>query len=120
MIRITILTWLAVALMIPASAAADISGTWDFAVDTSSGSGNPTFTFRQDGEKLTGTYKGVLGEAPLTGTVKGDEIRFTIEADYAGQKLKLEYSGKILSPASMKGTARYGDLGEATWTAAKK
>jgi hypothetical protein len=120
MIRIAILACLVAAMLVPAMAVTDISGNWEFTVDTSSGSGNPTFVFHQDGEKLTGTYNGILGEAALTGTVKEDDVRFAFEADYGGQKVKVVYSGKILTPTSMKGTAEYGDLGSGEWTAKKK
>ena len=30
--------------------------------ETEAGSGNPSFNFKQEGEKLTGKYKGLLGE----------------------------------------------------------
>jgi len=75
----------------------DVTGTWAFQVETSGGSGTPTMTFKQDGEKLTGHYSGQLGEAPLTGTVKGN----TAEKD------------------SMKGTVKLGDF-DGTFTAKKK
>ena len=56
-------------LLLPlALLAADVTGTWDFSVDLDAGSGNPTFTFKQSGEKLTGHYSGALGEADLAGT----------------------------------------------------
>lgn len=51
---------------------ADVSGKWTAQVDTDMGSGEPTFVLKQVGDKLTGTYSGQLGEAPVTGTVKGD------------------------------------------------
>src|SRR5262249_29758925 len=39
------------------SGGADISGTWKFSVDLEDGShGDPTFVFKQEGDKLTGTY----------------------------------------------------------------
>lgn len=97
--------------------AADVTGTWEFAVQTSQGGGNPMFTFKQDGEKLTGKYVGALGESQLTGTVKGDSIAFVFKADQVGT---VEYTGTIESASKMKGTAKYGELGDATWTAAKK
>jgi hypothetical protein len=89
-------------------------------VETSAGSGNPTFTFKQDGETLTGTYKGQFGESPLTGTVKGADIKFTIKINAQGQDLTLEYAGKIESKDSMKGTVKLGELGEGTWTGKRK
>lgn len=100
--------------------AANISGDWNFAVETQAGSGSPSFTFKQDGENLTGTYKGQFGEAPLTGTVKGADVKFTIKINAQGQALTVVYSGKIDGKDSMKGTASFGEMGEGTWTAKRK
>lgn len=102
------------------SGAHNITGVWDFTVETSGGSGNPTFTFKQDGETLTGTYKGQFGEAPLTGTVKGDNVEFTIKISASGQSMTVAYSGKITGKESMKGIVALGELGEGTWTAKRK
>ncbi len=100
--------------------AANISGAWSFAVETSQGSGNPTFTFKQEGETLTGTYKGQFGEGPLNGTVKGSDITFKVKINAQGQEFEVTYTGKIESATAMKGTAKLGDFGEATWTAKKQ
>src|ERR1700682_4817317 len=97
--------------------AADISGTWEFTVETSQGSGNPSFEFKQNGEKLTGIYSGMFGKAPITGTMKGDDVEFTFEAATVG---KVRYKGKLESPTRMKGDVEYGDLGTGTFTAKKK
>lgn len=103
-----------------AQSAANISGAWSFAVETSQGSGNPTFTFKQEGETLTGNYKGTFGEAPVKGTVKGSDISFTIKVNVQGQEMEVVYTGKIESATAMKGTAKLGELGDATWTAKKQ
>jgi hypothetical protein len=104
----------------PQAGGTNISGEWSVTVETSAGSGNPSFTFKQDGETLTGTYKGQFGESPLTGTVKGADIKFTIKINAQGQDLTIEYAGKIESKDSMKGTVKLGELGEGTWTAKRK
>jgi len=98
----------------------NITGTWDFTVETAAGSGTPTFTFKQEGEKLTGSYKGQLGEAQLTGTVKGSDVKFSFKLSAQGQDLTITYTGKIEGADNMKGTAAYGELGEGTWTAKRK
>lgn len=98
----------------------NISGDWIFTVETGQGSGSPSFSFKQDGEKLTGTYKGQFGEAPLTGSVKGSDIKFAIKINAQGQDLTLTYSGKIESKDSMKGTVALGEFGEGSWTAKRK
>ncbi len=104
----------------PAAGSVNITGEWAFAVETAAGSGSPTFTFKQDGENLTGTYKGQFGEAPLTGTVKGSDVKFTIKVNAQGQDLTVTYTGKIDNKDSMKGNASFGELGEGTWTARRK
>ena len=99
--------------------AVNVTGTWLFDVQTSAGSGTPTMTFKQEGEKLTGHYSGQLGEAPLTGTVKDSKITFQIDVSIEGTNLTIVYSGAV-DKDSMKGTVSLGDAGEGTFTAKKK
>lgn len=100
--------------------AMNVTGAWAFTVETQAGSGSPSFTFKQDGETLTGMYKGQFGEAPLTGTVKGNDIKFTIKINAQGQDLTVTYTGKIDGKDNMKGTASFGEMGEGTWTGKRK
>ena len=111
--------WLLLLALLPVWGA-DISGAWDFTVDTGAGTGNPAFVFQQQGDNLTGTYKGLLGEARVTGAVTGDKVAFSFQGEYGGEKMKVEYTGTIESATSMKGTVRFAALGEGTWTAKKK
>lgn len=115
-IRVAVL----LALISTAAFAHDISGKWTFDVQTDAGSGSPTFVFKQAGEKLTGTYSGAFGSADLAGTVKGDEIEFTIEAGPADQKVKIVYKGKIASDSKMAGNVDLGGMGSGTWSGAKQ
>jgi hypothetical protein len=96
--------------------AADISGKWDFHVETDVGSGDPTFDFHQTGEKLTGTYSGQLGTAQLTGTVKGDTVEFSFEVSALDQNGKVVYKGAIGADGKMKGEVNLAGLGKGTWT----
>jgi len=100
--------------------AADISGTWIFDVQLDAGSGSPTFEFKQDGEKLTGTYRGQLGEAPLEGTLKGDRIRFTFKVSAGGDSVEVVYEGAVEGQDAMKGKASYGNFASGTWTGKRK
>jgi len=107
----------------PAAAAADktdVSGAWAFQVETPAGSGTPTFTFKQEGEKLTGQYKGAFGEAPLTGTVKANKIEFSLKVQAQGQDATINYTGTVEKDGTMKGTVTLGDLGSGTWTAKRQ
>ena len=95
---------------------AQVAGRWDFSVDTSAGSGNPTFTFKQDGATIRGTYEGAFGSAPLTGSIDGRKIRFSFNVDADGTKVLVEYEGTV-DGKTMKGTVKIGSLGEGTFTA---
>jgi hypothetical protein len=94
----------------------DVTGTWAFEVDIAGNQGTPTFTFKQAGEKLTGKYQGQFGEADITGSVKGNEIKFSFELE-GGRKVI--YTGTI-EKDSMKGKADYPEVGSGTWTAKRK
>ena len=94
----------------------DVTGKWTFQVETSAGGGTPTFTFKQDGEKLTGHYSGQLGEADLTGSVKGQDITMAFGVDVQGLHIDCTYAGTIESKDAMKGTVKLAGLGEGTFT----
>ena len=100
--------------------AADITGKWEFNVETGAGAGSPSFVFKQTGEKLAGTYTGTFGTAELTGTVKGDAVEFSFEASVADQKGMVVYKGKIESDTKMKGSVDLAGLASGTWTGTKK
>ena len=98
----------------------NVTGTWIFTVDTSAGAGVPTITLRQDGEKLAGHYSGQLGEADLTGSVKGQDITFTFTVDLQGMKLKNTYTGSIEGNDALKGTVDIAGLAGGTFTAKRQ
>jgi hypothetical protein len=109
----------------PASSApaSDITGVWEFAVTLDSGgTGAPTFTLKQEGEKVTGTYKGQLGEAPVTGTIKGSDVKLAYKVNAQGQEIEGTYTGKLTGSDTMSGTVTFSlsDLGSGKWTAKKK
>src|SRR5687768_4674498 len=91
----TVCASLVVASTLAAAQAANITGKWVFDVQTDQGSGSPVFTFKQEGEKLTGRYQGTFGEADLTGTVKGSDVTFAFKADAQGTAVEITYKGTI-------------------------
>lgn len=96
--------------------ATDVTGTWNAQVDLGGQSGAPTFVLKQDGEKLTGTYSGALGDAPVTGTIKGDKVSFNFDAQGAA----VHYEGTVNADGTeMKGTCDYGGQASGTFTAKK-
>ena len=97
----------------------NVTGEWAFTVETDQGGGTPTLTFKQDGEKLTGKYVGQLGNADLTGTVKGAAIHFTFTIDVQGQQAPVTYDGTV-EKNTMKVKLDIGGMVNGTFTATKK
>jgi len=100
------------------AADANVAGEWDLTVETQAGTGNPHFSLKQDGNKLTGIYKGMLGESPVTGTVNGNDISISFQVNAQGTDLAVSYTGTV-DGATMKGTVKLGELGEGTFTGKK-
>jgi len=75
---------------------ADISGQWTAIFNTQVGEQHYVYTFKVDGEKLTGTAKSDNGTSDIqNGSVKGDDISFVENLNYQGQQLTITYTGKV-------------------------
>jgi hypothetical protein len=77
--------------------AADIDGKWTAQVPGRGGqTREQTFTFKAEGDKLTGTASGMQGDNPISdGKISGDEISFTVKASFNGNEVTLLYKGKV-------------------------
>jgi len=114
MIRIVMA--LAVALTCVAAEPANVAGKWNAALQLESITGHPVLTFKQDGEKLTGTYEGHYGAFDLKGTVKDKKIEFTVKMLAEGSQTEGYFAGTVEGD-SIKGTVEFEGAGEGTWTA---
>ena len=95
-----LLSALMVAAMATVAFAADVTGTWTTSFDTQIGPQKYTYTFKVDGNKLTGKAKGesaeINGETEITdGVVNGDDISFVETITYQGMAIPINYKGKI-------------------------
>jgi hypothetical protein len=106
-------------LAVRGALAADVTGTWQFDVQTDQGSGTPTFVLRQRGEELTGSYSGALGQAQVRGSVKGEEMIIEFDTDAAGEKMTVRYTGKLEGESRVSGKVTLGPFG-GTFTGTKK
>ena len=94
----------------------DVTGTWELDVKTDSGqTGAPIFTLKQDGEKLTGTYRGYFGESPVKGTIKGQNL----EIKYGREGEQIVYKGKS-DGKKMSGEIDFAGQDKGTFTGQKK
>jgi hypothetical protein len=80
----------------------------------------PEVTLKQEGEKLTGHYTSqVLGDATVTGTIKGQQIELSFNVEVQGFGLHVIYTGTV-DGNTMKGKISLGELGDGTFTGKKQ
>jgi hypothetical protein len=84
-------------LLVTSAFAADVDGKWTASMPA--GQGNTmevTFTFKADGNKLTGTMSNPRGEREIqNGKIDGDTITFDQTFERGGNSMKIVYTGKV-------------------------
>ena len=122
----------------------DVSGDWELEIETPRGKMTRLAKFTQEGEKLTVIMKGIRreaagrdsmrerqrpmmggkgrgpqGEVKAKGSVKGDEIEWSVTRDTPRGKMTTTYKGKV-SGDTMSGEVQFGNFGSFKWKAARK
>jgi alpha-N-arabinofuranosidase len=96
--------------------AADVTGTWKSEFDSQIGRQKYTFTFKQDGTKLTGKANSEVGdrkrEAELKeGKADGDTISFVEMLTVEDNEIRITYAGKLSANGNeIKFTREVGDF----------
>jgi len=95
--------------------AADISGKWTGDMPGRGGDTTATtFTFKVDGEKLTGSMTGPQGDVPLQeGKVSGSQVSFSTTLDFGGNSIKILYKGTVSGDSIKMTREREGGGGQA-------
>jgi hypothetical protein len=95
-------TLLHLALVLAASAVlslgADLTGKWKGAMPGRDGNTRDiAFDFKQEGDKLGGTMVGMMGNSvPISdGSVKGDDVKFTVKMAFGDREFTMNYEGKV-------------------------
>ena len=86
---------LGVLLLAAPAFAHDADGKWEGMIDTPMGAIPVGFTFKADGAALTGTSLGPDGGSiPIkNGKVDGNKISFSVDLDFGGMAITLNYVG---------------------------
>ena len=104
----------------PADKPVDVAGKWNMDLQLSFGPASPTIVLKQDEAKITGTYTGRYGDAPVTGTIKGRAIQFMVKINAEGQEAEMDFTGEVAGDSqSMKGALQITGLDDATWSATR-
>jgi hypothetical protein len=93
-----------------AALAAEVAGKWKAEFTTPDGQTRSSlFTFKVEGDKLTGTVSSPRGDAPIQeGKVSGDEISFVVVREFGGNEVRINYKGKV-SGNELKLTVDFGE-----------
>ena len=104
--------------LVRAQAPVNVTGKWTMDVVTPKVTGVAVFTLKQDGDKLSGKYAGSLGEAPVTGTIKGDVAVFQFTTD--PKKGAAIYTGKVAADGkTMAGDINFANVAKGTFKGKK-
>ena len=97
--RVLAVMTLALALLAAPAFAHDADGKWEGMIDTPMGAIPVGFTFKADGAMLSGTSLGPDGAAiPIkNGKVDGSKISFSVDLDFGGMAITLNYQGTASS-----------------------
>jgi hypothetical protein len=115
----TALSVVLLTVLVTPSAAADVSGVWSLEMvfsPTSQSTG--VCTFKQDGNKLTGTCGSE--SVPVTGEISDNKVTWQFEADQNGRTYTMTFSG-VLDEAgtTIKGTCAVVEGPQCTFSAKK-
>ena len=89
---------------------AAVDGAWKADYTTPDGTARTsTFHLKADGEKLTGKVVSPMGEAEIKdGSIKGDDVTFSVTRSFNGQDFTLKYVGKVAGD-ELKLKVSFGD-----------
>ncbi|MBI3400872.1 MAG: hypothetical protein HY048_05575 [Acidobacteria bacterium] len=99
------------------SASGGAAGKWDVMLQTPQGEFPATATIAVDGGKLSGNFGSQMGEVPLTGTVEGKLLKFTMTAQTPQGDMSVAMTGELDGDSIVNGKADISGLGQLAWTA---
>jgi len=95
------------------SSAATVSGTWSMSIDSPHGNMKTSMTLKQDGTKVTGTFRSQMPDMSVEGTFENGTLR--IETSDTAEH-KLVFSAKLKDDGTLAGNLS-SDMGDMNWTA---
>ena len=110
------------ALAASALLAADVNGNWKATAEGPNGPMERTFSFKTDGDKLTGdTTSSIFGTSSIeNGKVEGDIISFQIKVKFEENEMLLTYKGKVTKSDEIQFTVESPNIGQVIEWKAKK
>jgi len=105
----------------PSSASATtmtgFGGKWDVTLKTPAGDFPASANLAVDGGKLTGTFGSQMGEVPVEGTVEGNAMKITLNAQTPQGPMAVVLTGDLDGDSIVNGKAEVAGMGQMEWTA---
>ena len=99
-----------------APAAVNVAGTWTLRLRFLYGEAVHTVTLEQDGDRLSGRYRGQFSTSDVQGSVHGTEIEMRAALRHEASSVFYAYTGQV-DGDTMRGTVDLGEYWTAEWTA---
>ena len=96
-----------------------VDGHWDVDIQFVVGSVKHRVFLSADGNSLTGEHVGRITNAPVSGTVSGNEVKFTGGGKVEATALHYSFTGHVQGD-HMSGEVSLGEYGTARWTAKRR
>jgi hypothetical protein len=111
------------AFVLAATAAAplaqtSVAGEWVLTVNGPQGTVDTDASFKQSGEKVTGTFSSQLGETNVEGTMTGSTLSLAFSVVTQNGPIDIRMTAEVAG-SEMKGTIDFG-MGTADFTGKKK
>ena len=85
----------AAALVVSVTAQSNVAGDWNMTIDSDQGSLSATMTFKQDGEKVTGSMPTDQITFEFEGTISDNKLELVAEIDAGGAFLEVTLEATV-------------------------
>ena len=108
----------AAALVVSVTAQSNVAGDWNMTIDSDQGSLSATMTFKQDGEKVTGSMPTDQITFEFEGTISDNKLELVAEIDAGGAFLEVILEATV-DGDEITGTLDFGGYGSGDITATR-
>ena len=108
----------AAAVVVSVTAQSNVAGDWNMTIDSDQGSLSATMTFKQDGEKVTGSMPTDQITFEFEGTISDNKLELVAEIDAGGAFLEVTLEATV-DGNEIIGTLDFGGYGGGDITATR-
>ena len=108
----------AAAVVVSVTAQSNVAGDWNMTIDSDQGSLSATMTFKQDGEKVTGSMPTDQITFEFEGTISDNKLELVAEIDAGGAFLEVTLEATV-DGNEITGTLDFGGYGGGDITATR-